>query len=141
MRITTWLLLAASLGTILSAQAQVYKWVDSNGRVIYSDQPPPAGAAKAKTVNVKDNPVNSIPSAKKAEPANAASQVAASPAPSSRPQIDKAACLEAQQRLSFLTNAKMFKERNEKGNVEFLDANKKQREIAEKQQFIEKNCQ
>ncbi|WP_348944922.1 DUF4124 domain-containing protein [Chitinibacter sp. FCG-7] len=143
MRMTTWLLLAASLGTILSAQAQVYKWVDANGRVIYSDQPPPAGVAKAKTVNVKDTAVTSVAAPKKADASAvqaSAPQTASAPAPSPKPVRDEAACSQAQKRLSFLNNAKLFKERNEKGQLEFLDAERKKQEIAEKQAFIEKNC-
>ena len=41
-------LLLSSLLIAASAQAQMYKWVDANGRVTYSDQPPPASAKQAK---------------------------------------------------------------------------------------------
>lgn len=43
------LIIAASLFIDVSASAQPYKWVDANGRVQYTDQPPP-GAKKAEPV-------------------------------------------------------------------------------------------
>jgi hypothetical protein len=39
--------ICAALFASLVAQAQVYKWVDKDGKVQYSDQPPPPGASKA----------------------------------------------------------------------------------------------
>ncbi len=36
-------LFAAALAFALPALAATYKWVDANGRVVYSDQPPGGG--------------------------------------------------------------------------------------------------
>jgi len=37
----------------------LYKWTDANGRVVYSDQPPPAGTnAKAEMLNAPPPPAN-----------------------------------------------------------------------------------
>ena len=36
-------LAAVALACALPALAATYKWIDGNGRVVYSDQPPPAG--------------------------------------------------------------------------------------------------
>ena len=38
-----------------AAQAQVYKWVDANGKVTYSDLPPPKTAVKVETRSFADN--------------------------------------------------------------------------------------
>ncbi len=38
------MLLSIGLALVLPAQAQVFRWVDGNGRVHYSDAPPPVGA-------------------------------------------------------------------------------------------------
>jgi len=46
------------LGTLLlvtAAQAQVYRWVDGNGRTVFSDQPPPQGR-KSETVKLRPLP-------------------------------------------------------------------------------------
>jgi hypothetical protein len=40
------LLLAGALAVSAAADAQLYKWVDKDGKVTYSDQPPPAGPSK-----------------------------------------------------------------------------------------------
>jgi len=41
---------AILLAAALPAQAQVYKWVDKDGKVHYSSTPPPAAASSAKPV-------------------------------------------------------------------------------------------
>lgn len=68
--LTLALLLAA-----LPASAVLYKWVDQNGKVHYSDQPPPDGAKKSDVVNA---PAPGTPSTAKpsAETANAAPSTA-----------------------------------------------------------------
>jgi hypothetical protein len=48
------LLLAFALAVSVGAHAQLYKWVDKDGRVSYSDQPPPAQASKQ--LNVSPGP-------------------------------------------------------------------------------------
>jgi len=48
--------LAAGLATV-TASAALYKWTDSNGRVIYSDQPP-LGNVKVETINAPPPPAN-----------------------------------------------------------------------------------
>jgi len=41
----------------LSAQGQMYKWVDKDGKTQYTDQPPPPGAAREeKKLNIKSAP-------------------------------------------------------------------------------------
>ena len=48
------LLLACTLAVSVAAQAQLYKWVDKDGRVTYSDQPSPA--QQSKQLNVGPGP-------------------------------------------------------------------------------------
>jgi glutaredoxin len=48
--------LAVAAVTAVSAQS-VYRWTDANGRVIYSDQPPPAGAKDASERNVRGSSI------------------------------------------------------------------------------------
>ena len=66
-----WLLvlLLLLLGTVFTAGAQTYKWTDAEGKVHYSDQPPPP--------NIKD-PVTVKPR-KQAAPASAADKAAQPP--------------------------------------------------------------
>jgi Skp family chaperone for outer membrane proteins len=51
----TALLLTTLLGT--AAHAEVYKWVDANGRVQFSDKPPP-DQKNVKQVDVKERPIS-----------------------------------------------------------------------------------
>lgn len=55
------LLLLLILCAAFGVQAQVYKWVDKDGKTQYSDQPPPPGATKSETQKVT-SVVTSIPS-------------------------------------------------------------------------------
>lgn len=60
-----WLLLALMSGTWLVAApafAQTYKWTDAEGKVHYSDQPPPANAREQVTVKPR-KPSASAPAA------------------------------------------------------------------------------
>ncbi len=59
-----WLLLALTIGTWVVAApagAQTYKWTDAEGKVHYSDQPPPANAKEQATI--KRKPSASTPGA------------------------------------------------------------------------------
>jgi glutaredoxin len=51
------LLAVCLLVTASTALAQQYRWVDEQGRVHYSDTPPPAAAKKAEKKNLKGNAV------------------------------------------------------------------------------------
>ncbi|CAN0134988.1 unnamed protein product, partial [Phaeothamnion confervicola] len=47
-------LLAAALGTAMPAAAEMYKWVDENGVVTYSNTPPPAAKQPKKVESVAE---------------------------------------------------------------------------------------
>ena len=51
-----WMLLAVMMSSALPAQAETYKWVDAEGRVHYSDQPPPPSAKKSERKQLGDKP-------------------------------------------------------------------------------------
>lgn len=52
LRLTTFLLLTMTA----VAHAGVTKWVDADGKVQYSDQPPPASVKSQKALNIKTSP-------------------------------------------------------------------------------------
>ncbi|MBL8519915.1 MAG: DUF4124 domain-containing protein [Betaproteobacteria bacterium] len=54
---------AAILLAAATVTAQVYRWVDKDGKVQYSDQPPPAGASKADPKKIADAPAAATGSA------------------------------------------------------------------------------
>lgn len=65
------LLVLALLVMALPASAAMYKWVDQNGKVHYSDQPPPDGARQSGVVNTPA-PHTSTPPTTSPAPAGAA---------------------------------------------------------------------
>ncbi len=57
---TTWVLSLLSLAIMVPVAVdaqQVYRWVDSDGRVQYSDQPPPPGTKNVQEKNVGGNSI------------------------------------------------------------------------------------
>ncbi|MBM5575566.1 DUF4124 domain-containing protein [Deefgea sp. CFH1-16] len=129
----------------VGAQAEVYKWKDDSGKVVYSDQPPPAAKAKAQPLGFKETiiitevPKTAVASSTVAVKASAPTAVS-SPAPV-KPAKDEQACAAAEKRLAFLKGAKLFKQvSNQNGDMEYLPYKQKEQEIAEKTVFIEKNC-
>jgi hypothetical protein len=60
-------ILALSLAVAGSAAAQMYKWVDKDGKVRYGDTPPPG--AKTSTVAAPSPPASGAPAAKDAKDA------------------------------------------------------------------------
>ena len=55
------LALSAMLCIALPAQAQMYKWVDKEGRTVYSDQPPPPDAKKVEQKRLIKNYIETTP--------------------------------------------------------------------------------
>lgn len=58
----------------LTVGAQVYRWVDKDGKVQYSDQPPPPGAGKAEATRI--NSSSPSPAASSSAPAKPADKAA-----------------------------------------------------------------
>ena len=69
-----WSLLAvlAGLGLAAAAGAQTYKWKDAEGKVHYSDQPPPANIKEPVTVKPRKGSAPAAPTEKAATPADKA---------------------------------------------------------------------
>jgi hypothetical protein len=76
------LLLAGSLAT-----AETYKWTDAEGKVHYSDQPPPASVKDSKTVMPRKRSSHSGPMPAEGKPAEGKS-AAAAPAPKTTQELD-----------------------------------------------------
>lgn len=79
--------LAALLALLPPAAAQVYKWVDANGKVQFSDQPPPN--AKAQAVKIPKTS-GSAPAAAPAAPAAAVPSASAAAPSGAKPRVVEA---------------------------------------------------
>ena len=127
-------------GSAFMAQAQIYKWKDADGSMHYSDTPPP-GKAKSEVVNVKNTPVSSLPHVTTASSGTPTAQASASAASAVAEKKDAAACKTARDRLTFLQGSTRMQAINEKGNVEFLDADTKKTQIDLANKEISRNCE
>jgi hypothetical protein len=142
--------LAALVLCVLSgaAAAAMYKWTDANGRVVYSDQPPPAGV-KVEPVNVTPPPAN--PNAvrdmaiqetelrkRQGERAQSDEKNA-----QSRADADKrvAACARAKTQAADLgANQVLISRINDKGERVILDEAARQKERETLERWIKSNC-
>ena len=51
-----WMLLIMLVSNVAMTQAETYKWIDADGKVHYSDQPPPPDARKSERKQLGDKP-------------------------------------------------------------------------------------
>jgi hypothetical protein len=139
------------------AHAQLYKWVDSEGKVQYSDKPPPAGASREQKLNIPKNPPAAAgPAAPVADgeptsPQNAADKemdfrkrkveedlARQKGETEERQRQDQ--CINAQQRLRGLEDAGRVYTVDEKGERQYLDDEARARGIEQARQDISKFC-
>jgi len=131
-----------------NADAGLNKWVDSNGKVHYSDQPPPTGV-EATTLRTARPPV-SAPAASKSyaereaelkkarqSEAEAAERAAEQ---QSNTEIEKSNCTTAQQALRSLQQGGRIVEYDEKGERRYLGDDERQQRIDKMQGEIGKWC-
>ncbi len=140
-RMTVFLLAALLAGGAVAAQ--VYKWKDADGKMHYSDTPPPAGAKVTPlSMRAGDQPVSSVASPK-APPIvgkNASGAEASAPAAQAQSEKDPKLCQQAQARKTFLQSGQLTKSVNEKGEVEFMNDQKRAEALADAQKAIERFC-
>jgi len=113
----SWALLAAVLIPLYAVSAQMYKWVDADGKVHYSDQPPPSQGVKQQSTLQK--PRTATPAAP-AQPAEGAQAAAA-------PSRAKTA---AEQEMEF-----------RKRRLEAAEAEAKRQQEAQAKQEKQRNCE
>jgi hypothetical protein len=145
-------LLVLALALALPAQAQLYKWVDSNGRVQYSDRPPGAGK---KAEQVSNANVGSIGSQSTSAGAKSPSDLEAD---FRKRQADKAeadkkqqqaaaeqkqkseSCEAARRNLAALQSGQRMARYDEKGEPSFMDDASRARETERAQQQVQTWC-
>ncbi len=144
--------LIAGLGMLvmLNASATIYKWVDEQGKINYSDQPQSKNAeavdirvsqpARPANTDSKDNqtPASGKP-AEQAEP-----QPQAAPQKNTPPKLSRkekrARCADAKKRLQAITVRNRVRERDEKGNLRYLGEEERQARLKDAQKNIRKYC-
>jgi hypothetical protein len=152
MRVPTSLLLAAgsaALAALLAAPAaaDLYKSVDANGRVVYSDQPPPG--VKAERLNVTVPPAdpkavrdmaNKDAEIKKRQQQRAEDEAKAGKAEAdARKKLEQ--CTELRGRIKTLQGTTAVYRYNEKGEAVFMETSDRQKAIADSEKMLrDLNC-
>jgi len=144
------LLILAALAA--PTQAQLYKWVDSSGRVQYSDRPPPGGSKAEQVSNANVSAIGAQGSAggaqraadleadfrkRRAEQAEAAKKQQQAQAEHKQ---KAESCAAARRNLAALQSGQRMVKYNEKGEPSFVDDAGRARELQQAEQQIRTYC-
>ena len=146
------LALAAALCAALPVHAQVHKWVDANGKVQYSDQPP-AGQSGVQKLRI-EKPVAAAPAPAAKAPKTLAerelesrqNQVAAEEARKKQEQADADAktkqnnCISAKGNLKTLEEGARVFNYDSKGEKQYLDDTGREKAIADARRQVSEWC-
>jgi Domain of unknown function (DUF4124) len=146
------LLFALWLVLAFDVHAQVYKWVDQDGNIQYTDQPPPSGAAvrDEKKLNIKTPPPPPVDSQARAgealeEKMQAFKERRDSELEAEVKQQAKAAennkrCVSAQGQLKIFRESPRLTFPDGQGGIVYADDEMRQKKIAEAQKNISAYC-
>jgi hypothetical protein len=149
--------LFAALLVALPAGAQLYKWTDANGRVQYSDKPPPAGRPAERLTNSAISTVTSPASGgaqgapgqkspaeleqefrkRRADQAEAEKKAQAQ---ADEKRSLQAACQQSQRQLTALQSGQRMATVDDQGERRFLEDGEIQQQIQRTQADIQKYC-
>ena len=136
-----------------SVQAQVYKWVDKDGKVQYSDQAPPPDAAKSslqKVISTSPSPAaqsdkaaakapDKVKEFEKRRSESAEKQKKGGEA-SKLVQRKQEACEDARSNLKSLEDGGRISKADASGERFFLDDDQRQQEIARARSIMSETC-
>jgi hypothetical protein len=147
---------------MLPAAAETYKWTDAEGKVHYSDQPPPGNVKETTTVKPRKKTSKSAPvqdgDAKAAEskPApktsqeldaefkqrqvEAAEKEAAQKKAAQEAEEKKRNCAQAKAQVARYQGGGRFSRYNDKGETEYMDDAQVAQELARSQQVADSWC-
>ena len=133
----------------LTAHAAIYKWVDENGKVVYSQQKP----LNTKTEKVKvssripedTSTYNKASSKKKTDDKAATDKAAnnkqaANTKPEKSPEERAASCRKAQASLQALASRGRIRVKNTEGEIRYMSEEEKQQRIKREQARVKENC-
>ncbi len=147
------MLLVGFAAQLPAAAQQLYQWVDENGRVQYSDRPPPPGAS-SQHKQIKKKPAKPAASTNPQAPSSYADEEAEF----RKRQVEKAEkeaaeqkaqqaeaererqCEQARQTLSRLQSGARYVRYNANGEQEYLDDKARAEETARTQKIVADLC-
>jgi hypothetical protein len=140
------MMVAIALAVAPAAMAQLYKSVDKDGRVIYTDQPP---STDAKVLNIPKS-VTDAPSPSKSYVAqdkenekkkkDAADKAAKAGDPAKKAQEDQARCAQARSAYQMYADGGRIFKNNEKGERVFLSDAEIESERARSRREMDEAC-
>jgi hypothetical protein len=149
------LIIVSMLAIATAAQAGVTKWVDADGKVHYSDQPPPSTAKSQKKLDLKSNPAlpQAAPDNKGGEKSLAekdlesrkrrvqAEETAAKQAKDQEAEKSRNAnCAQARHQLQALQEGQRMSKFDEKGERVFLEDSDRVHAIEETKKSVDSWC-
>lgn len=152
MRRASGLALAAALAISITAQAGVYRWVDDQGGVHYSETPPPAGnkdrgtrvhtlgapSGGAEQGRQRSEAIQNQLKAIETQRQQASEAQTKAEAEATRRETN---CKAARQNLANLEIRTNRRIRDSEGNVTTLTEEERQKKMAEARKLIEENCE
>lgn len=145
------LLFALLFGFVIDAHAQVYKWIDQDGNIQYTDQPPPSGAARdEQKINIKSPPPPVDNKASASETLDDKMQAFKERRDSEqKAEVKRQAeavennkrCVSAQGQLKIFRESPRLTFPDEQGGIVYADDDMREKKIAEAQKNIATFCQ
>lgn len=149
LRVALWVLLSL---ISVSASAQLYKWVDKDGTVHYSDKPPPASAKQEKKLNIRNDPAPATTGAEQAAPAKSyveqdleyrkrkVEQEEARKKADAEAETERQNCARAQEKLRLYEEAGRVYRIDEGGERQYLSDEGRDQGLAEAREEVAKHC-
>lgn len=139
------LVLAIALSVSTGALAQLYKWVDKDGRVTYSDQPPPAQESKQLNIGTGQAApprTSSVERDKELEKSRLEAKEKAKVAENveKKAQLEEENCNRAKAYLRTVTDGGRIATYDEKGERVLLDDKQIEAERVKAQKAVDESC-
>jgi len=143
--------LLVMLGLSFAASAEMYRWVDAQGKVHYSDSPPPAGAKSSKAISTPPPAAPASPGAapktwqeKEMDFRQRQSTQAEAQAKKAKEEAEakqkKENCEAARKNLQTLESGQRVATTNEQGEREYMDDAARQKAINDARKAVDSWC-
>lgn len=133
----------------ITANAQIYKWVDENGKTQYTDQPPPAAAKEEQKLQIRSAPMtgnhesvkSSNPTEERLEFDKRRQQKKEEETKQqAKAEENKKKCIDAQGQLRIYTDSPRLTVPDGAGGITYVDDETRQKKIAEANKAIAEFC-
>lgn len=134
----------------ITANAQIYKWIDENGNTQYTDRPPPPGAARegqrlniralATSANSETSKSKSLIEERLEFDKRRDKKKAEDVKQQAKTEEDKKKCIDAQARLRMYTDTPRMTVPDGTGGITYVDDETRQKRIEEANKAIKALC-